>query len=165
MCCCVYKTMMRYASIAFCAISILACRYEFPQGNLLHVSKCKVANRERGAMAANPLWKECIHYEYDGFNKLYFTHENRTFSSSSGQIAANVTINSNTIFINEKVSRASACESRCYYDLEYVIDNLSEGIYSLKMAHMDQFEVDIDLTASYSGSYCIARSDERIREK
>ncbi len=151
----IYKIMVKYAPIAFCAILILACRYEFPQGSLLHVSNCRTEESNRRGLAADSLHKECIHYEYDGINKLYFTHENRWFNNPSGQISAVVTVESDTIFIAEKAGGTQASKNGCLYDLEYVVDNLKEGKYTLKMDHMDPFELEINLTVSYSGSYCI----------
>ena len=159
----IFGIMKKYGPIAFWMILIVACRYEFPRGSLLHVSDGKTAAIDRKTMMNDSARKECIRYEYDGLNKLYFTHENRRLNCSPGKITADIFVESDTIFISEQSSRDKG-DRFCFYNLEYVIDNLEEGAYTLKMAHLNNFEAEIDLTVSYSGSYCDIRTPDDIHE-
>lgn len=154
----IIKANAKYLLLIITGLSIIACRYEFPTGSLLHYGTCN-DSEDANALLMDSKYvsadQECIHYEYDGLKNLYFTHINADFNCCPSEITANTEIRGNNILVAENGD--GLCNCICLYDLEYVIRNIDPGVYNLTIESVDDLELQIDLAESYSGTICAER--------
>lgn len=154
----IIKATTKYLLLITMMLPIIACRYEFPTGRLLHYGSCKNSAELdvlKMDLEESTSQQECIHYEYDGVKNLYFTHINADFNCCPEEIIAETEIKGNNIVVEE--AGDGMCNCICLYDLEYVISSLEPGIYNLQIDSVDDLELEIDLSESYSGTLCAER--------
>lgn len=154
----ILKANRKYILLLCYILLLFSCRFEPPTGDLLHYGSCK--NDEADKLKMNTdrdsSKQECIFYEYDGVDNLYFTHTNADFNCCPQAITAEIEIRGDNIAITENGD--GACRCNCLYDLEFVVRNIDQGVYWLEIDSEDGgLGMEIDLTANYSGSYCIER--------
>jgi hypothetical protein len=128
-----------------------------PVGDLIGVSGCGIP-----ATADPPTNQDCFEYTYDGADNLSITHYNAGFNCCPGEISANITIEGNTITI-EEMEETSMCDCQCLYNLDYEFSNLSPGTYTITFVEPyirpedPVLEGTIDLNGSGSDILCVMR--------
>jgi hypothetical protein len=133
-----------------------------PSGNLLSHSDCGTSSRN-----PDSLEEDCVLYDYDGNGTLVLKHVNDLFNCCADELMADIDIFNDTIYIKEyETFEDGGCFCLCLYDLDYMILNLSPGIYTIIVdnyyyAHWygnDEIIVfSADLTSAASGYYCLDR--------
>jgi len=78
--------------------------------------------------------KDMIEYFYDTSTRiLKIKHYNAAFNCCPGKIHGEIVSDSFNIIITEIEKANNPCDCSCLYDLEYQIDNLAPGQYSLQI--------------------------------
>jgi hypothetical protein len=137
-------------------------RVEHPRAELVGYTGCKslgdlAASREAAQVM------ECVEYRLQGGDTLFLKHVNACFNCCPGGITADVTIHNDTIAIAEHEGTAG-CHCLCLFDLDYRIDNIPAGTYTLEF--VDQYVTDpnvplvctMDLASAPSDTICVKRS-------
>lgn len=107
--------------------------------------------------------RDCFQYQYDGSGTLTLTHVNAGFNCCPGEISATVSFIGHQIVISEFES-AAECHCLCLYDLNYVLEGLEPGVYTIRFVepYMDDgdevLEFSVDLSSAVSGERCINRT-------
>jgi hypothetical protein len=133
-------------------------------GTLLGYIGCKESSKGT-AIDGVPPDQDCVEYYYDGENTLLLKHINAGFNCCPDQILANITIQGNTITIqeNESLEPSGGCDCLCLFDVDYQISNLSPGEYTIRIDGMyleegdEELEFTVDLSTSPSGIFCVYR--------
>lgn len=131
------------------------------RGLLTEFSGCKYLEIGNSHSYDHTSSEDCIDYTYSSEGTLLITHVNSAFNCCPGELTADVTISGSLIII-EEYEQEAACRCNCLYDLEYRIEDVETGIYSIKIItpyveENEQLEFSIDLSSPTSGSYCTAR--------
>ncbi|MFO7789988.1 MAG: hypothetical protein R6V32_05395 [Bacteroidales bacterium] len=106
----------------------------------------------------------CIEYSYDDSEMcLSLSHINAGFNCCPGELYCEVSMNSDTILVQEFETEA-ACDCHCLFDMEMEVNRVKSGNYYLKIeepyAHgQASLEFEINLSTSPTGSYCVERTD------
>jgi len=135
-----------------------------PYGVLIKHSDCKssIGDKQSGNTAYS-LTEDCIQYNYDGIGRLTLKHINAAFNCCPGNIEADLILGSGTITIIEK-EQTQSCSCLCLYDLDYQFDNLTPGVYTIRIVEpyiQDTegiLQITIELKNSESGSLCVPRN-------
>ena len=124
-------------------------------GILVNYSDCKELFSKRAST------EDCIEYQYDGENVLMLKHINAGFNCCP-EIAVNISINNNTIEI-EEIEISGVCKCLCLYDINYEIKELNPGNYTIRVIEPfinedeEILELQVDLSYKISGSFCVDR--------
>ena len=107
--------------------------------------------------------EDCIDYIYTNDGTLMLTHVNSGFNCCPGELTADITISNNKITIEEH-EEVAGCHCNCLYDIEYRIDNLSAGVYTIEIItpYVDEteyLEFTMDLSSPTTGSFCTTRDN------
>jgi len=140
-----------------------------PNGTLVKHSDCKLTQGARGdRQAADTSYspgEDCIQYSYDGIGRLTLKHINAAFNCCPGSLDAELAVGKSTITVFEK-EQTQGCYCLCLYDLDYQIDCLTPGVYTIRVVEPyvqgpeKNLEFTIELKDSFSsGSICVPRSD------
>ncbi len=116
-----------------------------------------------------PADQECAYWEYDGESVLQIHHKNAAFNCCPiEQYAEMGGISNGTIYIQEQEILVGefGCECICLFNIDYAIDRLSPGEYTIRLVGPDVnpdsenvLEFTITLTDEpSSGSYCETRT-------
>ncbi|SYZ73038.1 exported hypothetical protein [Candidatus Zixiibacteriota bacterium] len=131
-------------------------------GDLIGHSPCKSLLAAK-IFDSIPSDQDCVQYQYDGFGTLTLKHINAGLNCCP-IIAADVYVSGSTITIVEIDSTDNGgCSCLCTFDLEYGIDDLLPGIYTLRFVEPYKttsdppLEVIIDIGTNPSGEYCVSR--------
>jgi hypothetical protein len=131
-----------------------------PTGILVNYYGCK--EFQKGTVIdSTPPDQDCIEYQYDGESVLQLKHVNAGFNCCP-EIAANITIEDNTITI-EEIEISGECYCLCLFDVDYEISNLPPGVYTIKVNGLyleegdEPLEFTVDLASSPSGIFCVYR--------
>jgi hypothetical protein len=134
-----------------------------PTGYLINYEGCKEFGKG-GATDSIPPNQDCVAYQYDGAGVLLLRHVNAGFNCCPTEILAEVTIEDGIISIVEDESlEGGGCFCLCLFDVDYSIDNLPSGEYTIRVYGMylqegDQIlEFTVDLGSSPSGIHCVYR--------
>lgn len=133
-----------------------------PSGSLTGYEGCKEFSKD-GATDSIPPDQDCMVYQYDGEGVLLLEHINAGFNCCPDELLAEITIQDNIITIEEDESLESGgCDCLCLFDVDYRIDNLPPGEYTIKAYGMyllgaEILEFTVDLTSSPSGMHCVYR--------
>jgi hypothetical protein len=100
-----------------------------PTGILSGHTDCKT-QQDNAAAALLPDTEGCLEYEYDGQSVLILTHLNAGFNCCPGEIVVDITFENSTITIREDETEA-LCSCLCLFDLDYRIENLAPGEYTI----------------------------------
>ncbi|MCX6830263.1 MAG: dockerin type I domain-containing protein [candidate division Zixibacteria bacterium] len=132
-----------------------------PMGYLTGHSDCKAPGPAKAL--ADSLNEDCLTYQYDGFGTLILKHINALFNCCPLFIA-NVYIQGNEIIVEEFDSLDNGgCDCVCPFDMDYRIDNLPAGQYTIRVIepYVPQgdpvLEFPIDLNLNPVGYYCVDR--------
>jgi len=131
-----------------------------PTGEMTHMTACKKWDSSPG-LTARDRDEDCIEYQYE-HRTLELKHVNAGFNCCP-DIQTTVLVAGDTIFINEREIQGN-CHCLCLYDLDYEIRHLEAWQYRVVVteAYLEEgdqpLEFTIDLVASPSGSYCVARN-------
>jgi hypothetical protein len=104
----------------------------------------------------------CIIYSFDiSTNKLIMKHINAGFNCCSEELYCTISVNKDTIIIQEHEKKA-LCDCNCLYDLDIELDGVESKNYYIKIMEpyaMDQEKLnfELDLEHSIEGSYCVTR--------
>jgi hypothetical protein len=155
----------------FAAVGMSGCKKNSdvqtpPLGILLSYDGCKEFQGNSDsplAVVLVPPTNDCIDYNYDGSSTLILNHINAGFNCYPGEITADIVFNGNIITITEK-ERDSAADCICLYDLEYNLENLPPGLYTIRViglyVEMDDepLECSVELFSATTGRFCVERN-------
>ena len=132
------------------------------EGSLTQFSECKYMDTGNIHSYDHTSSEDCIDYVYTNDGTLTMTHVNSAFNCCPGELTADITISNNKITIEEH-EEIAGCHCNCLYDIEYRIDNLTAGIYTIEIItpYVDEteyLEFTMDLTSPGTGSFCITRN-------
>lgn len=104
----------------------------------------------------------CIDYSYSPDTwKLTLTHINAGFNCCPESLFCHITLQKDTIVIEEK-EKSALCKCDCLYDLDMVVTGLPPGVYHIRISepylngqHPIAFQAD--LKAAPEGRFCVAR--------
>jgi hypothetical protein len=132
-----------------------------PMGYLTGHSDCKAPGPAKAP--ADSLTEDCLTYQYDGHGTLILKHINALLNCCPLFIA-NVYIQDNQIIIEEFDSLYNGgCDCLCPFDMDYRIDNLPAGQYTIYVIepYVPQSEpalaFPVDLNFMPVGYYCVDR--------
>jgi len=134
-----------------------------PIGSMTGYQGCKEFRKD-GAADSIPADQDCIVYQYDGEGVLLLEHVNAGFNCCPDEILADVNLQGNVITIteDESLEPGGGCDCLCLFDLDYRIDNLPPGEYTIRVYGMyllgaEIIEFNADLGSSPSGTHCVHR--------
>ena len=134
----------------------------YPTGSLVNYEGCKEFSKG-GVTDTIPPDQDCMAYQYDGAGVLLLQHVNAGFNCCPTEILADVTIEDDMITIVEDESlEGGGCFCLCLFDVNYSIDNLPPGEYTIRVYGMyleggPILEFTVDLVSSPSGMQCVYR--------
>ncbi len=131
-----------------------------PSGTLVDMSGCNVF--EEGLLTPDSSsFEDCIEYEYDGESILTMQHINAGFNCCP-EIEIVFHFEGSVITI-EQIELEGLCDCDCLFNLDYQIENLTPGQYTITVIEPytiegdDPLEFDVDLSTATTGSYCVYR--------
>ena len=137
-----------------------------PNASLVSYHGCKTFAQESGADGQLSLShaqnKDCVEYQYYGDSILELHHINAGFNCCPGEIVADIDINDNVIIIRENETD-SGCFCLCLFDVNYKIEGLMPGIYTIIFIEPyandqdEKLEFTVNLNRATSGTYCVSR--------
>ncbi|MEE9443458.1 MAG: dockerin type I repeat-containing protein [candidate division Zixibacteria bacterium] len=134
-----------------------------PTGTLTARSDCKSFEKTSTASESTPTNQDCIEYQYDGVGTLSLRHINAGFNCCPLDMIIDINIEDNIITIDESKVEGD-CSCNCLFDLDYEIQNLPPGEYTIVVSERFTFpdeellEFSINLTSSPIGSFCVTRN-------
>lgn len=133
-------------------------------GALVRTTGCKSLDSGSEAALTAAENESCIRYQYDGQGVLSLKHVNAGFNCCP-IIAADVSVDDNTITIEERETLDhGGCECLCLFDLDFEIDNVSPGMYTIDVVELylvegdERLVFDVDLAATPEGERCVQRN-------
>ena len=138
--------------------------YGKPAGSLVEYRGCKEFGMDGGSYDI-PDELNCLEYDYDGAGFLQMTHINGRFNCCPEELLADISVNDSIITIVESERLDDGCFCLCLYDLDYEIENLPPGYYTVKVIepHIllgeDALEFLMVLECDTSGIYCVDRAE------
>ena len=133
-----------------------------PNGQLVNSTDCKTITKSGNTVLSSS--NDCIEYNYTDNEVLYLKHTNAGFNCCPGKIKTDVDVKNMTITIVEKQTKAE-CDCQCLYDLDYEINDLPPGQYTIKINEQlindnsEQLEFTVNLDIETTGSYCVTRNN------
>lgn len=135
--------------------------------SLVSYHGCKTFPQERDASGQFSLFhaqnQDCIEYQYYGDSVLEIHHINAGFNCCPGEIVADIDINNNLIVIRENETE-SGCFCLCLFDVNYKIEGLIPGKYTIIVIEPytndqdEKLEFTVVLSGATSGTYCVYRN-------
>jgi hypothetical protein len=130
-------------------------------GKLVSTSECK--SSKLAYLETSPSdTVTCVEFLFDGpNNKLSIDHLNAGFNCCNEGINCNVSLNNDTIIIQES-EKSSLCDCDCLFDLNIEIDGVDSKLYQIKFiepysGNQNKINFAMDLTKHNEGSYCVTR--------
>ena len=131
-----------------------------PSGNLVDQTGCKVFGEELITVDSST-FLDCIEYEYDGAGLLTMKHINAGFNCCPEfEIVFHF---EGSVITIEQIELEGLCDCLCLFDLDYQIENLTPGEYTITVIEPytqewdDPLEFDVDLSEAGSGNFCVYR--------
>jgi hypothetical protein len=130
-----------------------------PSGELLSTTGCKMF--DSGQRDDSLAFQDCIEYDYDGAGYLALRHISAGFNCCPA-IAVDIQVEGSMIII-EDIELADSCDCLCLFDLDYEIQDLEPGYYTISVIEpyapepYEPLIFEVDLTEVTSGRYCIYR--------
>jgi len=82
----------------------------------------------------------CLEYIYDDTGTLYLKHINAVFNCCLDSISATMNKGDSVISIVETEHLLNGgCHCICFYDLEYRLDDIAPGIYSVEISPAEEY--------------------------
>jgi hypothetical protein len=132
-----------------------------PAGIIANSSGCKAIGVSRAGQFSSSE-SDCVEYDYDEESGLVLRHINAGFNCCSAA-SANISVEGNLITVEETES-GDLCHCLCLYDMEYRIEALPPGEYTIKFIELclaeddELLEFTVDFGSSPSGSHCLDRN-------
>jgi hypothetical protein len=111
-----------------------------------------------------PLDQDCVEYAYDGAGVLDISHLNAGLNCCP-VFAAEFSLIGNVITIEELDSLyMGGCDCLCLFDIDYQIQGITPGVYTLRVIEPylqepdEELLFEIDLTSAASGAHCENRT-------
>jgi len=147
-------------SLVLLIVSLFACDNSIStkDGKLISHTLCK--NEKESTYDKN---ETCIEYSYNSESKtLNIKHINTAFNCCPDALFAEVTIDVNTITI-EEIERKQECSCICLYDIDVEVYNVEEQTFIIKfiepyIGNQNSLYFEINLNENKSGTYCIERT-------
>ena len=132
-------------------------------GKVLAKTGCKTFPQEDEV----PPNLDCIQYEYDGQLVLKIKHLNAGFNCCPDTITADIEVEGNVITVSERESTEvhGGCDCLCLFNVEYQVNHVLPGVYTIKFVEPylpegdDTLEVTVELTSEVFGEFCVSRTD------
>ena len=108
----------------------------------------------------------CFQYEYDGEGKLVIDHINAILNCCIDSVSINVSMMSDTLFIEDIEHASAPCRCVCEFDVSYEINDLAPGQYVIQIVgpyelwEDEPLVLDVDFTVPASGMYCVDRGEQ-----
>jgi len=138
-----------------------------PVASLVSYHGCKTFQQENDASSSVSLFhdqnQDCIEYRYYENSVLEIYHINAGFNCCPGEIVADIDINNNVIVIRENETE-SGCFCLCLFDVNYKIEGLIPGKYTIIVIEPytndqdEKLEFTVVLSGATSGTYCVYRN-------
>ncbi len=136
-----------------------------PIGTLIHHSDCKGFALRSSVDSISPD-QGCMEYYYDGEGILELRHINAGFNCCPDDIIADIRLEGNVIYIEERESLSNPCHCLCLFDLDLRVINLEPGEYVISVIEPyvaeDEAKLEFPVSLSFSpveGVYCVGRSN------
>lgn len=148
------KVLFSLLSVMFMAAAICCNDNENPVENIGLKNFANSGCKGNNTRAEDEGRVECLEYYviHEGF--LYLNHQNVLFNCCPGELGADISVDDNSIIINEHETE-QGCKCICTYDLSYEVGPLTEGkTYSISIRRRDAepIEVKLEYKNSLSGS-------------
>ncbi|MFH2036266.1 MAG: dockerin type I domain-containing protein [Candidatus Zixiibacteriota bacterium] len=130
-----------------------------PTGQLISNSGCLT---EKSLDEQPPSNQDCFEYAYDGIGTLALIHYNAGFNCCPDGLSAEINFTDNTINISE-VEEGGFCDCNCLFNLNYEINNLPPGEYTVVFTEPYRHEAEpilegtIILESTVSDIVCVPR--------
>ena len=104
----------------------------------------------------------CIFYSFEpAVNKLTLKHVNSGFNCCPESLYCTVSVNNDTIIIQE-FEKEALCDCNCLYDLDIELNGVEPKIYYIKIIEpyaigREELNFELDLGHSNEGSFCVTR--------
>lgn len=147
-------------------ISIISCSKsiepeDITRGQQVSSSGClEFVSADKSSFA--PPCCSCFEYEYDGLSTLNLSHIGACFNCCS-DIGGEVSVDGNVIAIEENES-GEMCHCLCLYQVDYKVENLPPGEYTIKFIELcmsdedEALELTVNLGTDPTGHKCIERN-------
>ena len=131
-------------------------------GQLISNSTCK---NDFKAAVENPIPPDtlsCIDYSFNSLsNKLIIKHINAGFNCCPEKLYCEVSLNNDTIIIQE-FEKSALCFCNCLYDLDIEVTGVTTIKYQLKFVEpycgeQEKLIFEIDLNKEKEGLFCVVR--------
>ena len=141
--------------------------YDNPQGEISQASDCGGFESLRVPVYHDGLFdsNSCIFYNYTDNNVLQIMHTNAVLNCCP-VVTADITVNFNEIIIEEIDSLyMGGCDCICTYDIDYLINDLTPGTYTIKIIEPylasgeDTLTGTMDLINEPEGTICAIRNN------
>jgi len=127
--------------------------------------ECKTFTRSSSADTTDPEY-DCIRYSYDAATEvLKITHINTAFNCCITDVKIDISKDDSIISISESEKMANGpCDCSCLYDLDYSIESVKKGTYTIKViepylsGNDEALEFEVDLGKLPEGTICKKRS-------
>lgn len=165
-------TKIVYFFLSLLFVTAISCKQDEklipqPEGYLVSYEGCKSFTQGKDAGSQFSLFydqnQDCIKYQYYGDSVLEIQHINAGFNCCPKEIVASIDISDNVILIEESETEPG-CLCLCLFDVNYKIEGLLPGKYTIKILEpytndQDQkLQFTVDLSLSNSGTYCVSRN-------
>jgi hypothetical protein len=128
---------------------------------LVDISDCKESPTGIPRVVASSS-QDCVEWWYVGESSLHLRHVNAGFNCCP-VVDVDIRVEGETITV-EEIELEGNCWCLCLFDVEYVIEDLSPGVYQLTFVEPYRPQSDpvlqttLDLEAASSGRFCVPRS-------
>ena len=132
-------------------------------GKMISHSACK-SKKSTTIDSDTPDTLSCVEYNYEASTgKLILKHINAGFNCCPQEINGTVTLNNDTIIIEEKES-GGFCDCECLFDLDFEVTGLEAKTYVVRFIEPlwnrpDKLIFNVDLSVLTSDSYCMVRKN------
>ncbi len=132
-------------------------------GKMIAQSPCK-SNKSTDVVRDTTDNLSCVDYKYESSTgKLALKHINAGFNCCPNRIYCDITLNGDTILINEHETDGP-CDCDCLYDLDIEIAGMEAKSYQVKLIepyayNQEQLNFSIDLAVVDSGTVCALRNN------
>lgn len=130
-------------------------------GELTSHTGCK-SFKTTGVLSDIPDTLTCVNYTFDALtNKLVIKHINAGFNCCPDILYCIITLNSDTIIIQENEKEA-LCNCNCLFDLDMEITGVETSKYQVRFIEpyagdQEELQFEMDLTKHPDGSVCVVR--------
>ncbi len=161
------KSLLKYIILVLFVIATISCDNDNSStdisGRVTKHTGCK-NELKSNTVTGTPDSLSCVEYSYNSSSGiLKLTHINAGFNCCPEELYCTISINQDTIIIQE-YEQAALCRCNCLYNLEIEMLGLATDKYVLKFiepyaGNSKKIIFDIDLSAGQEGSFCVVRNN------